>query len=92
MRSWRNILPTVVILGGGLFGLLSLSGWLQVQAVRLSYRAQAVRRELEQLDRREQADLRRLEVALSLARLDERARGRQGLALPRAEQIRLLTD
>jgi hypothetical protein len=88
----RQILPLVAMVGGGLFGVLSLSAWLHVQSVRLSYRAQSIRQELDQLDRREQAERRRLETALSLSRLDATARARGNLFLPRPDQIRLLPE
>lgn len=78
--------------GAGLFGLLCLSAWFHVQSVRLSYRSQSLRQELDDLDRREQAERRHVEAALSLSRLDANARGRRGLSHPRADQIRLLTD
>ena len=78
--------------GAGLFGLLCLSAWFHVQSVRLSYRSQSLRQELDDLDRREQAERRHVEAALSLSRLDANARGRRGLSLPRADQIRLRTD
>lgn len=87
-----NYLPILVIPGLGLFILLSLSAWFHVQSVRLSYRSQVLRQELDELDRHEQADRRHLESALSLSRLDRNARGRRGLALPRADQVRLLVD
>ena len=92
MRGSRHFIPTVAIVGGGLFGVLSLSAWLHVQSVRLSYRAQTVRQDLEQLDRREQAERRRLDAALSLSRLDATARARGSLFLPRPDQIRLLPE
>jgi len=87
-----KILPTAVVAGLGLFGLLSLSAWFHVQSVRLSYRTEAIRRELDQLDRHEQAECRAIEAALSLSRLDAVARSRRGMSLPRPDQIRLLID
>ena len=39
--------------------MLSLSAWLQVQSTRLSYRAHAIRLDLDRLDRQEQAERRR---------------------------------
>lgn len=84
--------PKVVTAGICLFGLLCLSAWFHVQSIRLSYRAQVLRQELDDLDRHEQAERRHLEAALSLSRLDTNARARRGLALPRADQIRLLTE
>lgn len=87
-----TLLPRVMMAGAGLFGLLSLSAWFHVQSVRLSYRCQVLRQELDDLDRHEQAERRLLEAATSLSRLDANARGRRGLALPRADQIRLLND
>lgn len=87
-----TVLPRVVMAGAGLFGLLCLSAWFHVQSVRLSYRCQVLRQELDDLDRHEQAERRLLEAALSLSRLDANARGRRGLALPRADQIRLVTE
>jgi hypothetical protein len=92
VRRSRHILPTAAIVGGGLFGVLSLSAWLHVQSVRLSYQAQAIRQELEQLDRLEHAERRRLEAALSLSRLDITVRARGGLFLPRPDQIRILPE
>ena len=87
-----TLLPRLVMAGAGLFGLLSLSAWFHVQSVRLSYRCQVIRQELDDLDRREQSERRHLDAALSLSRLDATARGRRGLSLPRADQIRLLTE
>jgi hypothetical protein len=66
VRSWRPVWKRVVWAGGGLFGLLALSAWLQVQAVRLSYRSHALRQEIAALDRREIAARRRLDTALAL--------------------------
>ncbi|MBK8575491.1 MAG: hypothetical protein IPN90_07395 [Elusimicrobia bacterium] len=91
-RSRPVLLPAVVAAGLGLFGILSVSAWFHVQSVRLSYRCQAVRQEMDLWDHRAQAELRSLEAALSLSRLDASARGRRGLALPRPDQIRLLVD
>lgn len=92
MRGSRGMGTALFVAGGGLFALFSLSAWFHVQSVRLSYRAQAVRQELDRLDRQEQAERRRLESALSLARLDQTGRSRRGLALPRPDQVRLLPD
>lgn len=92
MRGSREIGTALFVGGGGLFILFSVSAWFHVQSVRLSYRAQAVRQELDRLDRQEQAERRRLELATSLARLDQTARARRGLALPRPDQVRLLPD
>jgi len=78
--------------GGGLFGLLALSAWLQIQAVRLSYRSHALRQELSALDRREIAARRRLDAALALHRLDDRGRAQGRLGVPRPEQVRLLSE
>lgn len=92
MRRSSGVLPLLVFPSVGLFGLLCLSAWFHVQSVRLSYRSQILLRELEDLDRQEQAERRHLEAALSLSRLDLNARGRRGLALPRPDQVRLLVD
>ncbi len=92
VRGSREIGAALFVGGGGLFALFSVSAWFHVQSVRLSYRAQTVRQELERLERQEQAERRRLESALSLARLDQTARSRRGLALPRPDQVRLLPD
>ena len=86
------MIPAAVAVCVGLFGLLSLSAWFHVQSVRLSYRTEAVRRELDQLDRHEQAECRAIAAALSLSRLDAVARSRRGMSLPRPDQIRLLID
>lgn len=87
-----NYFPIFVIPCVGLFVLLSLSAWFHVQSIRLSYRSQVLRQELDDLERHEQAERRHLESALSLSRLDHNARTRRGLALPRADQVRLLVD
>lgn len=92
MRSWRTVWSKALWVGGGLFGLLALSAWLQVQAVRLSYRSHAVRQELSALDRREIAARRRLDAALALNRLDDHGRARGRLGVPRPEQVRLLSE
>jgi hypothetical protein len=92
VRNWgRRVLPAAVIAGTGLFALFCLSAWFQVQAVRLSYRARSIQRDVDALSRRERAARRRLEAALALSRLDDRAR-RRGLAVPQPEQVRLLSD
>lgn len=87
-----TLFSQVVAAGLCLFGLLCVSAWFHVQSIRLSYRSQALRQELDELDRHEQAERRSLEAALSLSRLDTNARARRGLALPRADQIRLITE
>lgn len=87
-----NYFPILLIPCLGLFVLLSLSAWFHVQSVRLSYRSQVLHQELDDLERREQAERRHLESALSLSRLDHKARARRGLSLPRADQVRLLAD
>jgi hypothetical protein len=92
VRSWRPVWKRVVWAGGGLFGLLALSAWLQVQAVRLSYRSHALRQEIAALDRREIAARRRLDTALALHRLDDRGRAQGRLGVPRPEQVRLLSE
>lgn len=92
MRHSRPILPALIFAGLGLFCLLSVSAWFHVQSVRLTYRSHAIRQELDQLDRHEQAQRRSVESALSLTRLDAKARGRRGLVLPRPEQIHIFTE
>lgn len=92
VRSWRPVWNKALWVGGGLFGLLALSAWLQVQAVRLSYRAHALRQELSTLDRREIAARRRLDTALALHRIDDRGRAQGRLGVPRPEQVRLLSE
>lgn len=90
--AWRRAWPLFATGAGALFGLLAVSAWLQVQAVRLSYRANELSRELDALDRRERTARRRLDAALALHRLDDRGRTRAGLGVPRPEQVRLLAD
>lgn|GEM_PF-3498930 len=88
MAPDKPFIPVVFFVAFGVFGLLSLSAWLQVQSVRLSYRSRAVQREIDHLSRQEQALQAELDAALSLSRLDECAR-RRGLTVPRPEQIRI---
>lgn len=73
-------------------GLLSVSAWFQVQSLRLAYGCSRLHRRVEEVDRRSQGLERRLQQALSLARLDGVARRRFGLQVPRPDQIRFLDD
>ncbi len=87
--------PRMAVLGGfgtGLFLLLALSAWMQIQALRLSYRCQSVRKEIEAVDRRRNGLAHRRTLALSLARLDNLARAKYFLQVPNPVQVRLLAD
>ena len=78
--------PGLAVLGGlgtGLFLLLAL---------RISYKCQAVRREIETVDRRRNSLANRRTLALSLSRLDRLARGPFALQVPDSDQVRLIPD
>jgi type II secretory pathway component PulJ len=76
-------------LGCAALVLLS-TAWFHIQAVRWGYRAQALRRELDELKKTEQILDRRLQSALSLPRLDELAKTRFGLRVPDPSQVVLM--
>lgn len=92
MRFERRVVPGFLIAGTGFFVLLSFSAWIHIQALRLSYRVQDLRKEVEALERREQGVLRRAESVMSLERLDHVARVRLGLQVPDPDQLRFLPE
>jgi hypothetical protein len=84
--------PALALAGLGLFSTLTFSAWMHIQAMRLSYRAQALRRSIAEWERREQSALRRSDATLSLARLDQAAQSRFSLRLPQPDQLRFVRD
>ncbi len=73
------------------FVLLSTT-WFQIQAVRWGYKVQTLRRQIDELEKKEQTVDQRLEGALSLARLDDLARKKFRLQVPDPNQIVLLPE
>lgn len=91
--KWRD--PVLFRLSAGLGTavlLLLAIAWFQIQAVRWGYKSQNLRRQIDELDKREQSLDHRIQEALSLARLDEFAKRKYGLQVPAPSQIILLSD
>jgi hypothetical protein len=78
-------------LGAGAILLLA-SAWFQIQSVRWGYKAQAIRREIDDLEKEEQTLDHRLAHSLSLSRLDELAKTEFRLTVPNPAQIVFLPD
>ena len=77
---------------GAVVSLLLATAWFQIQAVRWGYKAQSLRQQLDELDKREQSLDHRLQETLSLARLDRLAKNKFQLHVPEPSQIILLSD
>lgn len=92
MRFDRRVGPALALAGLGLFATLTFSAWVHIQAMRLSYRAQSIRRGIADWEKREQTARRRYESSVALARLDEIARSRFALRLPSPDQLRFVRD
>jgi hypothetical protein len=92
MKLFRRM-PVFLSAGLGAFAFLFLlTTWFQIQSVRWGYKVQALRHELDNLEKKEQNIDQRLQGALSLARLDELARTKFGLQVPGPAQIILLSE
>ncbi|HNF58608.1 MAG TPA: hypothetical protein PLN89_03455, partial [Elusimicrobiota bacterium] len=67
MRFNQGAGPALALAGLGLFSTLTFSAWMHIQAMRLSYRAQALRRSIAEWERREQAAVRTAVAAADTA-------------------------
>jgi hypothetical protein len=78
-------------LGGVVFFLLT-AAWFHIQAVRLGYKTQGLRQDLDELVKKEQILDQGLQRSLSLYRLDELAKNRYDLRVPDPSQLILVPE